>query len=98
MTISDISRIEIKGNCFIEDTELKIFESIDQNDYKKIINNSVAIVYCKNGEGKKTISNKINKLSKEETQEYFLIMMKQMKNEEKKLINMKKKIIYKLLS
>lgn len=72
MTISDISRIEIKGNCFIEDTELKIFESIDQNDSEKIINNSVAIVYGKNGEGKTTISDKINKLSTEETQQLKL--------------------------
>ena len=52
MAINDISSIEINGNCFIEDTELKIFESIDQNDSKKIINNSVSIVYGKNGEGK----------------------------------------------
>lgn len=72
MAINDISSIEINGNCFIEDTELKIFESIDQNDCKKIINNSVSIVYGKNGEGKTTISDKINILSAEGTQQLKL--------------------------
>ena len=43
MAISDISSIEVNGNCFIEDTELKIFESINQNN-SEIINNSVAVV------------------------------------------------------
>lgn len=72
MAINDISSIEINGNCFIEDTELKIFESIDQNDSKKIINNSVSIVYGKNGEGKTTISDKINILCEEGTQQLKL--------------------------
>lgn len=72
MAINDISSIEINGNCFIEDTELKIFESIDQNDSKKIINNSVSIVYGKNGEGKTTISDKINILCAEGTQQLKL--------------------------
>lgn len=72
MAINDISSIEVKGNCFIEDTELKIFESIDQNDSGKTINNSVAVVYGKNGEGKTTISDKINKLRIEETQQLKL--------------------------
>ena len=72
MAINDISSIEINGNCFIEDTELKIFESIDQNDSKKIINNSVSIVYGKNGEGKTTISDKINILRAEGTQQLKL--------------------------
>lgn len=72
MTINDISGIKIKGNCFIEDTELKIFESIDQNDSEKVINNSVSVVYGKNGEGKTTISDKFNKLNTEETQQLKL--------------------------
>lgn len=72
MAINNISSIEINGNCFIEDTELKIFESIDQNDSKKIINNSVSIVYGKNGEGKTTISDKINILRAEGTQQLKL--------------------------
>ena len=72
MAINDISSIEIQGNCFIENTELKIFESIDQNDSGITINNSVAVVYGKNGEGKTTISDKINKLHKEETQQLKL--------------------------
>ena len=71
MAISDISSIEVKGNCFIEDTELKIFESIDQNN-SEIINNSVAVVYGKNGEGKTTISDEINKLRTEENQQLKL--------------------------
>lgn len=72
MAINDISNIKIKGNCFIEDTELKIFESIDQNDSNKIINNRVSIVYGKNGEGKTTISDKINILATEGTQQLRL--------------------------
>ena len=48
MAISDISRIEVKGNCFMDDTELKIFESIDQNDSGKIINNSTRYFACLN--------------------------------------------------
>ena len=71
MAISDISSIEVKGNCFIEDTELKIFESINQNN-SEIINNSVAVVYGKNGEGKTTISDEINKLRTEENQQLKL--------------------------
>ena len=71
MAIRDISSIEVKGNCFIEDTELKIFESIDQNN-SEIINNSVAVVYGKNGEGKTTISDEINKLRTEENQQLKL--------------------------
>lgn len=73
MTIKDISNIQIKGNCFIEDTELKLFESIVQNDSnKEVINNSVSIVYGKNGEGKTTISDKINILATEKTQQLRL--------------------------
>ena len=71
MAISDISSIEVNGNCFIEDTELKIFESINQNN-SEIINNSVAVVYGKNGEGKTTISDEINKLRTEENQQLKL--------------------------
>lgn len=71
MAISDILSIEVKGNCFIEDTELKIFESINQNN-SEIINNSVAVVYGKNGEGKTTISDEINKLRTEENQQLKL--------------------------
>ena len=71
MAIRDISSIEVKGNCFIEDTELKIFESINQNN-SEIINNSVAVVYGKNGEGKTTISDEINKLRTEENQQLKL--------------------------
>lgn len=71
MAVSDISSIEVKGNCFIEDTELKIFESINQNN-SEIINNSVAVVYGKNGEGKTTISDEINKLRTEENQQLKL--------------------------
>ena len=45
MAINNISSIEINGNCFVEDTQLKIFESIDKNDSKKIINNNKKVTH-----------------------------------------------------